>query len=185
MSVIDLDRPATVRPTPARRRAANVVAAVAVFVAGGAGTSVWDSWQAGRARSSEVSVLVLADTGPRANDAGVGGVVAGGKVVDASLTRRVTLVNAGPLPIDVREVRFSRGGLTVRTAEKQRLIRQGQAVQAVADIRVVCARGLPIGRLPVELAVRTNDDRERTAVVVLDARDWNEQARVACAGDLL
>ncbi|MEV8509974.1 hypothetical protein AB0368_34820 [Actinoplanes sp. NPDC051475] len=185
MSVIDLDRAPAVPSKPARRHVATVLAAVVIFVAGGAGTSVWGQWQTNKARSSEVSVLVLANTGPQANDAGVGGVVAGGKVVDASLTRRVTLVNAGPLPVDVHGLRFARAGLTVRAADGRRWIRHGQAVQADADIRVICARGLPIGRLPMELAVRTSDDRERTATAVLDAREWNEQARVACAGDLL
>lgn len=161
------------------------MAAVGVLVVGAVLGAAATSYREQRARGSEVSVLILADTGPQANDAGVGGVVVRGRVVDASLTRRVTLINAGPLPVNVHNLSAVRSGLVVRGTERERWIKRGGSVQAEADIRVLCAGGLPFGRLPVTLAVRTYDDRERTAVAMLDATQWNEQARIACAGDLL
>ncbi|BCJ52500.1 hypothetical protein Asp14428_39750 [Actinoplanes sp. NBRC 14428] len=189
MSLIDLDRPATVRSKPPRRRAGTVAAGVALLAVGAllgsAATSVWIRSKADRARESEVSVVVLADTGPEANDAGVGGVVTGGRVVNASLTRGITLVNAGPLPVNVHRMSFVRDGLSVRSDEKQRWIGPGRSVHADADIRVRCAGGLPIGRLSVELAVRTNDEQERTTVAVLDGTRWNDQVKAACDGALL
>ncbi|OJF11023.1 hypothetical protein [Couchioplanes caeruleus] len=179
MSLIDLDRP------PARRRPGRLLAAVAVLAVGAVLGGAATSYREYRARSSEISVLVLADTGPQSNDAGVGAVVVRGKVVDASLTRRVTLVNAGPLPVNVHNLSAVRYGLVVQGVERKRWIKHGQSVQAEADIRVVCAGGLPFGRLPVTLAVQTYDEREHTAVAVLDATQWNEQARLACDRDLL
>ncbi|WP_153040091.1 hypothetical protein [Actinoplanes sp. TFC3] len=189
MDVIDLDRPPTERRPPARLRPHVLVAAAGVLVVGaaigGVGAYGWSTARVERARNAEVSVVILADTGPQANDAGVGGTVLNDRVTDASLTRRVTLVNAGPLPVDVHDLSVDRPGLTVRGVDKSRWIKQGEAVQADADIRVRCGRGLPIGELQVRLFVRTYDDRERTAVATLDATEWNDQARLACNGDLL
>jgi hypothetical protein len=189
MEVIDLDQPPVERPRPARRRPRTLIAVAGVLavgaVLGGVGTHGWLEWRQQRTLAAEVSVLVLADTGPQANDAGVGGTVINDRVTEAALTRRVTLVNAGPLPIDVHDLSVDRPGLTIRGVDKQRWIKQGEAVQADADIRVRCGHGLPIGQLPVRLFVRTTDDRERTAVATLDAAQWNDQARIACDGDLL
>ncbi|AGL14324.1 hypothetical protein [Actinoplanes sp. N902-109] len=189
MDVIDLDRPAPRRPRPARRHARPLTAAAGVLVLGAAlgaaGTHRWSQWRQERAQAAAVSVLVLADTGPQADDAGVGGTVLHDRVTDASLTRRVTLVNAGPLPIDVHNLAVDRPGLTVRGVDKQRWLKHGETAQADADITVRCGRGLPIGKLPVRLSVRTTDEHERTTTVSLDATEWNDQARLACDGALL
>ncbi|MEV4706060.1 hypothetical protein [Actinoplanes sp. NPDC049316] len=189
MSVIDLDRPPAAPSPPSPRRpnrrlltAAAILATGAVL--GSAGTYTYLQSRTDRSLESTVSVLVLPDTGPQANDAGVGGVVVHGKVTDATLTRRVTLVNAGPRPVNVHNLSVVRPGLVVRGVEKQRWIRQGEAVPADADITIMCSRGLPIGLLSVRLSVQTNDERERTVTAVLDGSQWNDQARVACDGHL-
>ena len=188
MSVIDLDRPAAATPPPARRRPHRLITAFAILltgaVLGGAGTWTYDHNHEDRVQNSRISVLVLPDTGPQANDAGIGGVVLDGKVTDASLTRGVTLVNAGPLPVNVHNLSVVEPGLTVRGTEKQRWIQSGEAVHADAEITIMCPSGLPIGRLSVHLDVQTYDEQERTATAVLDATQWNDQARVACDGDL-
>ncbi|MFI5935879.1 hypothetical protein [Actinoplanes sp. NPDC051494] len=189
MDVIDLDRPAAVRQPPARRRPRTLVAAAAVLLLGillgGAGTRCWDNWQQHRFLAGVISVLVLADTGPQSNEAGVGAIVVNDRVTEASLVRRVTLVNAGPLPVDVHDLSVDRPGLTLRGTEKQRRIGHGESVRADADIRIVCAHGLPLKKLLVRLEVRTSDEQEHVAVAVLDATQWNDQARIACDGDLL
>ncbi|WP_306214796.1 hypothetical protein [Actinoplanes sp. RD1] len=185
MGVIDLDLPPAARPLPARRRPRVVLAAAGILAAGMAlgGAGAW-AWSAHHQRA-EVAVVLLADAGPQANDGGVGGTVLHGRVTDASLTRRVVLVNAGPLPIDLRALETDRPGLTLHGTDQQRWIEPGQSTPIDADIRILCRSGLPITKLPVRLTVRTADNRERTAVTTLDAGQWNEPARIACAGDLL
>ena len=187
--MIDLDRPPAVTPPPGRRRVSRrLLTSLAILltgaVLGGAGTCTYLGNRDERDLQEVISVLVLPDTGPQSNDAGIGGVVVDGRVVDASLTRRVTLVNAGPLPVNVHNLTVVRPGLTVRGAEKQRWIGPGEMVQADADIRITCSGGLPIRRLSVRLDVQTYDEEERTVTTVLDATQWNDQARVACDGDL-
>lgn len=187
--MIDLDRPPAATPPPARRRVSRrLLTSLAILLTGAVlgGTATWihlgnrddHDW------NEVISVLVLPDTGPQANDAGIGGVVVDGRVVDASLTRRVTLVNAGPLPVNVHNLNVVRPGLTVRGTEKQRWIGPGETVQTDADIRITCAAGLPIRQLSVRLDVQTYDEEERTFTTVLDATQWNDQARVACDGNL-
>jgi hypothetical protein len=189
MSVIDLDRPPTVTPPPARRRLSRrMLVSLAILLVGAAlgSTATWSYLgnREDRAWNSHVSVVVLPDTGPQANDAGFGGVVVNDKVVDASLSRQITLVNAGPLPVNVHDFTVVRPGLTAEGVAKQRWVQPGQSVRADADVRITCAEGLPIGQLTVRLDVETYDEQERTATAVLDAREWNDQARVACDGDL-
>ncbi|MGA5301135.1 hypothetical protein ACPCHT_14475 [Nucisporomicrobium flavum] len=189
MSVIDLDHPPVATPPPAPRRPTRrLLTALAILttgaVLGSAATGTYLRQRTERSLDDEISVLVLPDTGPQSNDAGIGGVIVHGKVTDATLSRRVTLVNAGPLPVNVLSFSVVRPGLTVRAVEKHRWIRRGESVQADADVKIICSAGLPIGLLSVRLAIRTDDDRDRTATAVLDASQWNDQARVACTGNL-
>ena len=186
MSVIDLDRPPAATPPPARRVSRRLLTSIAILLTGAVLGSAATWTYAGHRdphRDSRVSVLVLPDTAAQV-DTGVGRVVMDGEVVDATLTRRVTLVNAGPRPVNVHNLNAVRPGLTVRGTDKQRWIEPGAAVQADADIRVTCSGGLPIRELSVRLDVQTDDEQERTATAVLDATQWNDQARVACDGDL-
>ncbi|GAA2487941.1 hypothetical protein [Winogradskya humida] len=189
MGDIDLDRTAELRPPPATHRPRTLLAAATVLtlgtLLGAAATHTWDEWQHERTRNAEISVLVLADTGPQTYEAGVGAIVVNNRVTDAALTRRVTLVNAGPLPVDVHNLRVDRPGLTIRGVEKQRWIKHGETLQADADIRIVCAAGLPLRKLTVHLAVRTDDNQQHTTTATLDATQWNDQARLACNGNLL
>jgi len=186
--VIDLDRPAVASSPPRRRFSRRLLTSLAILltgaVLGGAGTWTYAANREERTWNSHISVLVLPETGPQSDDAEVGSVVVDGRVVDASLTRRLTLVNAGPLPVNVHNLTAVRPGLTVRGTDKQRWIGPGEAVQADADVRVACSRGLPIPRLSLRLDVQTYDEVERTVTTELDATQWNDQARVACEGDL-
>lgn len=96
----------------------------------------------------------------------------------------MTLVNAGPLPVNIRDLSASRPGVSVRGVDKQRWVEPGATVQADADVQVDCAHGLPLGRLPVTLSVQTYDDENREARLRegFDGTPWSEQAEVACAG---
>ena len=184
MNVIDLDRPT---PEP-RERKPNGALAVALLlvgaVLGGVATYGWTVRRLAAVRDREVSVFVFADAGRSLEGAGRGSVVLDGRVASVTLTRRVTLVNAGPVPVNIRNLAGGRPGVALRGVEKQRWVQPGGTMQADADVQVDCARGLPLGRLPVTLSVQTADERARQAGAkgVFDGTPWSEQAEIACAG---
>lgn len=186
MNVIDLDRPAA--PAAPKKRAPHaftlttlVIGVVIGVVIGGLVTYEWNLRRQAVERDGEVSVLVFADAGKLIDD---GTVVLHGRVASVTLTRRVTLVNVGPAPVNVRNLIADRRGVTVRGVEKQRWLDPGASVQADAEVQVDCLRGLPLGRLPVTLSVQTQDDRSRIArpKEVFDGTPWSGQAEIACAG---
>jgi hypothetical protein len=182
MNVIDLDRPAVVAVPPRRSHQRFAVVALIVGVLlGGAGTYVWNMRRQSAARDGEVSVFVLADAG-RPLDGG--SVLLDGRVASVTLVWRVTLINAGPVPVNVRNLTADRPGVTVRGVEKQRWLAPGETAQADADVQVDCARGLPLGRLPVTLSVQTFDERTRLARPreALDGNPWTARMQTACAG---
>ena len=182
--VIDLDRPAPVERRPRTRLPVKAVALLlAGAVVGGALTYGWTSRRATDARDQEVSVFVFAV--PSEVTLAPGSVVAEGKVTSITLTRRVTIVNAGPAPINVVNFAVGRPGVTVRGVERQRWIEPGAMTQADADVQINCARGLPFGRLPVTLSVQTYDERSRQARAKddFDGAAWSEDAESVCAGD--
>ncbi|MEU7905937.1 hypothetical protein [Actinoplanes sp. NPDC049118] len=183
MNVIDLDRPA-VRGVPETRapHAFTLAALVIGVVIGGAVTYGWNLRRQAAARDNEVSVLLFADAREVVDD---GSIVLHGRVASVTLTRRVTVVNVGPAPVNIRNLAADRPGLTVRGVEKQRWIAPGATAQADADVQVDCLRGLPLGRIPVTLSVQTLGEHSRTARPkdVFDGTPWSGQAELACAGN--
>jgi hypothetical protein len=182
MRVIDLDSPAVV--PPARDRKSHALVASALVVGAVLGACATYGWVAGRqAKERQVSAFVFAEASPFVDDLPAGSVVVDGRVATITLTRRVTLVNAGPVPINVRDFSASRPGVSIQGVDKQRWIEPGAMVQADADVFVDCAHGLPLGRLAVTLRVETSDEEDREARPRggIDGTPWNEQAEVACA----
>ncbi|MET8148301.1 hypothetical protein ACIBSW_27050 [Actinoplanes sp. NPDC049668] len=183
MSVIDLDRPAA--PAAPQWRAPHAFTAVALIVGvviGGTVTYGWNLRRHSAARDGEVSVLLFAD----AREVPDGGrIVLHGRVASVTLARRVTLVNVGPAPVNIRNLTAGRPGVTVRGVEKQRWVAPGVTAQADVDVQVDCLRGLPLGRIPVTLSVQTQDEHSRTAHPkdAFDGTPWSEQAETACAGN--
>ena len=186
MNVIDLDRPAAVPPARNRKSHLLVVSALVVgAVLGAAVTYTWSARRQAAVQDRQVSVFVFAEASPFIDGAPAGSVVLDGRVATVTLTRRVTLVNAGPLPINIHDLSGSRPGVSVRGVDKQRWVAPGATVQADADVQVDCLRGLPLGRLPVTLSVRTADDQDHEARPRdgFDGTPWSEQAEVACAAE--
>lgn len=182
MGVIDLDRPPARRPSRSARTLQTCAAGLAVMIVlGAAGTRSLDHREA-QEKATQVEVSVTAETGPDADDLAVGGVVEDGRVTDASLTRRVLIVNTGPLPVDLHSLSADRPGLTLRVDGPAQTLRPGQTVLAETNVTVACEQGLPLRSLPIRIAVRTVDDRDRTAVATLDVSGWREQATSACKG---
>lgn len=185
MNVIDLDRPVAV--PPARQRKSHLLVGFALVIGavlGASGAAGWSARREAGVRDRPVAVFVFAEAGPFPDDVPVGSVVLGGRVATVTLTRRMTVVNAGPAAITIRDLTGSRPGVSVRGVADQRLIAPGATVQAEADVQVDCAHGLPLGRLPVTLSVHTLDDggREVRPRESLDGAPWSRPAEVACAG---
>jgi hypothetical protein len=185
MNVIDLDRPVVV--PPARSRRSYLLIGSALLIGAVLGACATYGWAVGRlaaARDRQVSVFVFAQASPFIDDVPADSVVVNGRVATVTLTRRVTLVNAGPMPINIRDISASRPGVSVRGVDKQRWVAPGATVQADADVYVDCVHGLPLGRLPVTLSVQTFDEEDREARPRdgFDGTPWSEQAEVACTG---
>lgn len=183
MHVIDLDRP--VAPPPARRRKSQLIVAAALVIGAVIGASTMYGLIARRQaaiQEAQVAVFAFAQADPFADDLPVDRVVSHGRVATVILTRRVTLVNAGPLPINIRDFSASRPGVSMHGVDKQRWIEPGATLMADADVQVDCLHGLPVGRLPVTFMVQTSDDEDRQSRPRdgLDGTPWNEQAEIAC-----
>lgn len=184
MNLIDLDCPPAAPSPPGRPR--QIVRAAALLLAGavlgGAATYCWTARRPADARDREVAVFVFAEAGGMPRDAG-SSVVQDGRVESITLARRVTIVNAGPVPVNVRNLAADRPGVSLRGVEQQRWVQPGATVRADAEVRVECARGLPLGRLPLVLSVQTADERARSARArdAFDVTPWTEPVEMACA----
>jgi hypothetical protein len=186
MNVIDLDRPAAVPPSRSRGSHLLILSALSVgVVLGASATYGWVEGRRAAAQDRQVSVFAFAEASPFIDNIPADSVVLDGRVATVTLTRRVTLVNAGPVPVNIRDLSASRPGVSVHSVDKERWIQPGATVQADADVFVDCARGLPLGRLPITLSVQTADDQDRRARLRegFDGTPWSEQAEVACAGN--
>jgi hypothetical protein len=186
MNVIDLDRPAAVPPARDRKPHLLAVSALVIgVVLGAAGTYSWSARRQAAVQDRQVSVFVFAEASQFLDSSQAGSVVLGGRVATITLTRRVTLVNAGPTPINIHDLFGSRPGVSVRGVDKQRWVAPGATVQADADLQVDCMSGLPLGKLPLTLSVQTSDaeNREARPREGFDGTPWSEQAEAACAGE--
>jgi hypothetical protein len=184
MHVIDLDRPVAVPPARQRRSHLIIMAALVIgAVVGATATYVVAARREAAARDRQVAVFVFAEASPFVDDTPADSVVSDGRVATVTLTRRVTLVNAGPRPINVRDLSASRPGVSVHGVDKERWVAPGATAQADADVQVDCAHGLPLGRLPITILVQTYDDEDRQARPRdgFDGTPWSEQAEMACA----
>lgn len=191
--MIDLDQPARY-PTPPNRTSkgdwrrrvtarALVLFAAGLFLAGGilggVATHLW--WyrplaasvdQAGQADRSAVSVLLFAESGVPT-------------VLDerrARVEAQVTVVNAGPEPVNVLAVRVDQPGVTVRSPEKERQIEPGTASPVDVVVEWNCVADQPQA-LVASVSVETADEQVRKlSPVALDGTPWIESRRTGCAG---
>nr|WP_296076595.1 hypothetical protein [uncultured Actinoplanes sp.] len=192
--MIDLDRPAQYRGSPdgpsgggwRRLASARVLLLVVVGsllaggVSGGVATYLW--WyeplaasveQADQDAESVVSVLLFAEPGPRSVN---------NEQRRVRIEAQVTVVNAGPAPVNVLAVRVDQPGVTVRSPEKERQIEPGTAVPVDVVVEWSCAADQPTP-LVASVSVETMDERVRkVAPVDLHGTSWLEGRAVGCAG---
>ncbi|WP_143049873.1 hypothetical protein [Asanoa ishikariensis] len=180
--MVDLDRPPPQRPTrePRERLRAGwrrmrtarlqvgavALAAVVGAVAGGVGVHRWEARQA---HAAEVSTVIV-----RAQLLDPSDLSGSSDGTDSTMVANLTLVNLGPLPIDVEDFEGERNGLVFRNASQQATIRPGFRTVAVS-ISFACARHTISGEpLPLRLRVRTADGQTRTieTPVEIGAKFW-------------
>jgi hypothetical protein len=178
--VIDLDQPAQPRTPPAGGRRRLVSARALVLVAVGSllagvvlGGAVMHRWRyQPLAASVEVSVLLFAQPGLTTVHTGLGRV---------RIEAQVTVVNAGPEPLNVLAVRVEQRGVTVRSPEQERQIAPGTASPVDVTVEWDCVAEPP-GALGATVRVETVNEQVRDlAPVALDAAPWVEGRRAGCA----
>jgi hypothetical protein len=132
-------------------------------------------------RNSTVSVLVLATMNPA--EEGTPRRVAGSpRHASVATDVQVTIVNTGPVAINVPSLSGTRPGVTLSIIDKQRWIDPGRSITADAVVTVDCAVGYPLRDLKAMLSVVTMDDTSRLSPVTFDAGPWNDQLEEPCGG---
>jgi hypothetical protein len=183
MNVIDLDRPKAPPATRPRRSHLKLLTALLIGAAlGTSATYLWTTADEAAARDHQPSVFVFAQRDAEADQLPAGSVVQDGRVATVTLTRHVTFVNAGPAPINVRDLTAAKPGVSVRGVNKQRWVAPGATAQADVDIQVDCRHGLPLTRLPVTLLVQTFDEEDREVQLQdgIDVTLWSDQVEANC-----
>lgn len=195
MTVIDLDEPVRRRPGRTGRLPRGwrrALFSIGLLIVGGViGGGIGASTAHGRAmqtfqeaQESQVSVVVIpvmsATPGPTDN----GRVTVGGRVTDVGIFGQLTVVNAGPMPVNVQSISVDGGWLTVRAMNRQRWIQPGTALRMDVDVQVDCLGSGSVGMLDAALVVETVHQESRALPsVTFDGAPWNEQVERACAGE--
>ncbi|GAB7052970.1 hypothetical protein [Catenuloplanes indicus] len=165
-----------------RRRAGVSVPLVAVvLVAGAAGGAVlgarWEHDRTRRERSAVVTLVLQPGETPRHT---------GGNLLRTQLTGPVLLINAGPLPVEVRAFQGAATGITLTGIERQRRIAPGVATTMEAVAVVDCNPGVPLAPVPVDVWVTTDDGvtRQTRQLLGLKGTGWDDAASRACTPGL-
>jgi hypothetical protein len=188
VTVIDLDE-AAARPVGPpvdrlRRWRRAVIAAALLLVGALIGSSITYRQVVGRQeqlRDSRVSVLVLATMNPA--EGGTARRVGGfRRPASVAADIQVTIVNTGPVAINVPSLSGAQSGVTLSITDKQRWIDPGTSITADAFVTVECGVGYPLRDLEATLSVVTVDDTSRLSPVKFDAGPWNDQFEEPCRG---
>ncbi|WP_229070984.1 hypothetical protein [Actinoplanes sp. DH11] len=95
---------------------------------------------------------------------------------------QVTVVSAGPQPVNVVAVRVDQPGVTVRSAERERQIAPGTALPVDVVIEWYCDANQP-PTLAASVTAETADEQVRhVSPVALDGTPWTASRRAGCAG---
>ena len=182
---IDLDHlgddtaPPAIATVRRGRQAVSAVLLLAVgAAAGGLGTYRWQERRNLKALDSQVSVVVLPDMRGWIGDEATTATTANGRVVSVHLVGHVTVVNAGPKPIDVLGFSADQPGMTVETGTiRQRVPPGGTSVAKVAAF-LDCDH--VAGDAKASLSILTTDGTHRQLPVQLDSGPWIRQGDRLC-----
>lgn len=143
MSLIDLDQPADRatggEPRPLSRRGAAGVAVVALLVGAVFGGLVTHRWTVQRARvTDERKVSLLLFPGQQAGGDAVDSVANGDGSIQMTFDAAVAVVNAGPLPVELRSLAAQAAGMTVAGTARAQSISPGTSVLVDVVVTVDC-----------------------------------------------
>jgi hypothetical protein len=93
---------------------------------------------------------------------------------------QITIVNTGPVSINVPSLSGKRPGVALTITEKPRWIQAGRAVTADAVLTIECAVGLPLLDVTADLTVDTGQDDTRQMSVTFWAGTWEPRVATAC-----
>lgn len=189
VAVIDLDQPAQYRTSPngtseggwhrlATARAL-VLVVVGSFLAGGVlggvATYIWRYQPLAasvEAERSAVSVLLFAESDI---------MTVYNEQRQVRIEAQVTVVNAGPEPVNVLAIRVDQPGVTVRSPERARRVEAGTEFPVDVVVEWKCVADQPVA-LVASVSVETVDEQARKiSPVALDGTPWIESTREGCA----
>ncbi|MEU2611362.1 hypothetical protein ABZ570_07230 [Micromonospora sp. NPDC007271] len=127
----------------------------------GVGTYRWQARQQRLAAESVASLLVLgqAEMTSGSGDGTVG-----------RIESSVMVVNSGPLPVEVTDIRAAKDGLALKSV-KPDVVRPGVG-RFTVWLTVDCTTAVPNESVPVTLSVRTANGKSREVTFHLPARPW-------------
>ncbi|MEU4690486.1 hypothetical protein [Actinoplanes sp. NPDC023714] len=184
--VIDLDQPAEDRPAAEHarwRRRRRLIAATALLAVGGAagagGALQWQSHRTERDARSAVAVVAVPGRFGWTGQSTTSYTPEGEPRTVLHMTGRLSIVNAGPQRVRLRQLVLEQPGTTLYSSDIERWIEplEASAVEVAADVQcqVITPRDAKLS-----LTVQTTDARVRTSPVAWDSRPWNGERQSAC-----
>ncbi|MEU4235950.1 hypothetical protein [Actinoplanes sp. NPDC026619] len=185
MALIDLDLPERFPPVSGdahsrvRRWIASVILLVVGGLVGGLGTHRWQAHKSREADASVVSIVALADfSGPPGLAQSFAGV--GRKTTAVPLDAHVTIVNTGPMAVDVLGIAVDQPGMVLRGYTGGR-IEPAATMATQLELEIDCAVSRRLLAVPVSLSAETLAGDRREIAVTIGGNPWVRQVETACA----
>jgi hypothetical protein len=187
MVLIDLDLPERLPPVsdePWSRARRWIVSVVLLVVGGLVGSLVTHRWQAHELREADasvVSLVALADFSGRPA-LGLSFDNVGPKTTAVSLDAHVTIVNTGPMTVDVRRFTVDQPGMVVRGFTGGPIgPATTMAAQLLFEIDCAVSDRDRLLAVPASLSVETLVGDRREVAVTIGGNPWVRQVEAACA----
>jgi hypothetical protein len=185
MALIDLDLPEPLPPVSGDTRSrarlwmVGVIFLAAAGLVGGLVTYRWQAHKVREANASVVSIVALADFSDSLG-AVQWSTSVGGRTTAVSLDAHVTIVNTGPMPVDVLGLTVDQPGMVLRGYTGGR-IAPAAAMAAQLDVQVDCAAGHRLLAVPASLSAKTLSVDQHEIAVTIGGDPWVRQVEVVCA----
>lgn len=185
MALIDLDLPERLPPVSdgPRSRARRWMVSVILLVVGGlVGGLVTHRWQAHKLRETDASVVSLVAL---ADFSGRPGLVqssanVGRKTTVVPLDAHVTIVNTGPMAVEVLRFTVDQPGMVLRGFTGGP-IRPATTMAAQLLLEIDCAVSGRLLEVPASLSAETLAGDRREIAVTIGGEPWVQQVEAACS----